>query len=60
MYGAMKVMFRRICPRCGTSNIHRSSQSYGLRWTRLMRLMFVVPYRCHDCNSTHFGWKFLV
>jgi hypothetical protein len=28
-----------------------------VKWRRLLRLMGIIPYRCHDCNSTHHGKK---
>jgi|tagenome__1003787_1003787.scaffolds.fasta_scaffold20384666_2 hypothetical protein len=51
----MKVMSERRCPKCGSLNIHRSRQP--VKWKRTLRLLGIIPYRCHDCNSIHHGKK---
>jgi hypothetical protein len=51
----MNLMSERRCPECGSVNIHRSRQT--VKWRRLLRLVGIIPYRCHDCNSMHHGQK---
>ena len=49
----MKVMSERRCPSCNSLNIHRSQKR--VKWGRILRLVGIIPYRCHDCNSNHLG-----
>jgi hypothetical protein len=30
-----------------------------VKWKRMLRLVGIIPYRCHDCNSIHHGKKHL-
>lgn len=45
----MRQMMNRACPRCEGRNLRRSHR-VGLRETFLLRMSFVRPYRCLECD----------
>jgi hypothetical protein len=46
-------LFHRHCPECG-SNALRPSRRRGPIERFLFVILFLVPYRCRDCEERHF------
>lgn len=49
-----KINPAHICPTCGCDNTRRSVRN-GMIEKTLMRLFFVRPYRCLDCDKRFYG-----
>lgn len=49
----MAFMHRRICPKCGSYDVYPSARHK--RKDTWLRLIGIRPYRCHDCNTNHYG-----
>lgn len=46
----------RYCPRCGSTDIHRSR-----RWRVPDLFYFIIlyrPYRCYSCHLRYHAWAF--
>jgi hypothetical protein len=43
---------RRRCPKCGWNDV-RYSEYYSI-WENLLRLFFLVPFRCRICRHRFF------
>jgi hypothetical protein len=51
-----RVMMVRICPKCGSLDVHRSRRrTVG---EKLLSLVGVRPYRCFQCDARFTGWIF--
>lgn len=48
---------KRICPGCGSHDVHRS-QRWGVIECALLPLLLVRPYRCERCDFRYFGLVF--
>ena len=46
-----------VCPNCGGASIYKSHRKgpleFILRW-----IFFISPYRCQDCDTRHFRFRF--
>lgn len=49
-------MVVRACPKCGSVNVHRSRRRHFPE--HLLALVLLRPYRCFDCKTRYFGWRF--
>ncbi len=49
-------MFVRVCSKCGGVNVHRSRRRGLLEYFYSLALM--RPYRCFDCNTRFFTFRF--
>lgn len=49
----MAVIFEAHCPRCGSSNVHRSGMVSPR--TLLARAALMRAFRCHECMKLYFG-----
>lgn len=51
----MLFILRAVCPRCGSTQVHRSRKKTP--WDFALGLARVRVYRCEHCQHRHHGWK---
>jgi hypothetical protein len=51
-----KPMLVRVCPKCGSTDVHRSRRRTFK--DHLRTLVFMRPFRCFQCKLRFYSWRF--